>query len=323
MKVIVVTEPGGPEVLRVQEKPIPSPAANQVLVRVHAAGVNRPDVFLRKGKYGGAPTQPGMVLGLEIAGEVVEVGAEVTRWQPNDAVCALVAEGGYAEYAVVDARHCLPVPAGWSFEEAASLPETVFTVWHNVFQKGQLTSGENFLVHGGSSGIGITAIQLAVALGAKVFSTAGGDEKCRACEELGATRCINYKTQDFEAELKGEGVDVILDMIGGDYIAKNIRLLRPDGRLEFINAMQGPTADINVLDIMARRLTISGSTLRPRSADFKAELAADIEKQVWPLLAAGKFKPMIYKVFPLSEAAEAHHLMESSAHIGKIMLRIE
>lgn len=322
MKVVIVTQPGGPEVLQVQDKPKPTPAPQQVLVKVHAAGVNRPDVFLRKGKYGGAPTQPGLVLGLEIAGEIVELGAEVTRWKLGDAVCALVAEGGYAEYTAVDARHCLPLPAGWSFEEAASLPETAFTVWHNVFQKGQLKSGENFLVHGGSSGIGITAIQLAAALGATAFATAGSDEKCRACEELGATRCINYKTQDFETELKDEGVDVILDMIGGDYIAKNIRLLRPDGRLEFINAMQGPTAEINVMDIMARRLTISGSTLRPRSAEFKAELAADIEEHVWPLLAAGKFKPMIYKTFPLSEAAEAHRLMESSAHIGKIMLRM-
>ncbi|OUJ74945.1 NAD(P)H-quinone oxidoreductase [Hymenobacter crusticola] len=322
MKAVVVTQPGGPEVLQVQETPILAPASNQLVIKVHAAGVNRPDVFLRKGKYGGAPTKPGLVLGLEIAGEVAEIGTAVTRWRPGDAVCALVAEGGYAEYTVVDARHCLPVPAGWSFEEAASLPETVFTVWHNVFQKGQLKSGENFLVHGGSSGIGITAIQLAVALGAKVFATAGSDEKCQACEKLGATRCINYNTHDFEAELKDEGLDVILDMIGGDYIAKNIRLLRPDGRLEFINAMQGPTAEINVMDIMARRLTISGSTLRPRSADFKAALAADIEQHVWPLLAAGAFKPMIHKVFPLAEAAEAHRLMESSAHIGKIMLRI-
>jgi len=322
MKAVVVTQPGGPEVLQVQEKPRSAPAPQQVLVKVHAAGVNRPDVFLRKGKYGGAPTEPGLVLGLEIAGEIIEVGAEVTRWQPGDTVCALVAAGGYAEYTVVDARHCLPVPTGWSFEEAASLPETVFTVWHNVFQKGQLKNGENFLVHGGSSGIGITAIQLAVALGATVFATVGSDEKCRACEKLGATRCINYKTHDFEAELEAEGVDVILDMIGGDYIAKNIRLLRPDGRLEFINAMQGPVAEINVLDLMARRLTLSGSTLRPRSAEFKAALASDIEEHVWPLLAAGKFKPMIYKVFPLSEAAEAHRLMESSEHIGKIMLRM-
>ncbi|HEX8348916.1 MAG TPA: NAD(P)H-quinone oxidoreductase [Hymenobacter sp.] len=322
MRSVIVTQPGGPEVLQLQEKPTPEPADNQVLIKVHAAGVNRPDVFLRKGKYGGAPTEPGMVLGLEIAGEIVACGTDVIRWQPGDTVCALVAQGGYAEYAVVDARHCLPVPAGWSFEEAASLPETVFTVWHNVFQKGQLKAGENFLVHGGSSGIGITAIQLAVAIGAKVFATAGSDDKCRACENLGAARCFNYKTHDFEAELKEEGVDVILDMIGGDYIAKNIRLLRPDGRLEFINAMQGPTAEINVMDIMARRLTISGSTLRPRSTDFKASLAADIEQHVWPLIAASKFKPVIYKVFPLAEAAEAHRLMESSEHIGKIMLRM-
>jgi putative PIG3 family NAD(P)H quinone oxidoreductase len=231
--------------------------------------------------------------------------------------------GGYAEYVAADARHCLPVPAGWSFVEAASLPETVFTVWHNVFQRGQLQRGETLLVHGGSSGIGITAIQLAHALGARVFTTAGTNEKCEACRSLGADRCINYKTNDFEAEVQAEGgVDVVLDMVGGDYIPKNLRLLRDDGRLVFINAMQGAKAEFNALEVMRRRLTITGSTLRPRSPEFKAALAAAVEQNVWPLLAGGHFKPVIYKELSLEEAAAAHRLMESSEHIGKIMLRL-
>jgi putative PIG3 family NAD(P)H quinone oxidoreductase len=246
----------------------------------------------------------------------------VDNWKPGDAVCALLPGGGYAEYAVVDARHCLPLPMGWSFEEAASLPETVFTVWHNVFQRGQLQPGETFLVHGGSSGIGITAIQLAKAWGATVYATAGSEEKCRACEELGADRCLNYKTQDFEQELKTDGVDVILDMVGGDYVPKNLNLLQPDGRLVFINAMQGATGAFDVRQVMQKRLTITGSTLRPRDAHFKAALTADIAQRVWPLLAAGKFKPVVYKVFALQQAAQAHALMESSEHIGKIVLKV-
>jgi putative PIG3 family NAD(P)H quinone oxidoreductase len=307
-------------VLHSQEAPRPIPAAGQVLVRVHAAGVNRPDVLLRQGKYAGSGDVTGSVPGLEIAGIVEECGPDAPRWQPGDAVCALLAAGGYADYAVVDARHCLPVPAGLGMVEAAALPETLFTVWHNVFQRGQLQPGETLLVHGGSSGIGTTAIQLARALGSHVAITAGDDAKCQACRDLGAEWAINYKTDDFEQVLKDVGVDVILDMIGGDYTPKNLRLLRDDGRLVFINAMQGAKAEFNALEVMSRRLTITGSTLRPRSADFKAALAAEVEKHVWPLIAAGKFRPIIDRTFPLAEAAAAHQHMEGSAHIGKIVL---
>ncbi|GAB2965395.1 NAD(P)H-quinone oxidoreductase [Hymenobacter coalescens] len=322
MHAIVISRPGGPEVLQLQHRDVPRPAPGQVLVQVLAAGVNRPDVLLRQGKYGGAADVAGLVPGLEIAGVVEQVGAGVTRWQPGDAVCALLAEGGYADYAVVDARHCLPVPEGWRMSEAAALPETVFTVWHNVFQRGALRPGETLLVHGGSSGIGTTAIQLARLLGSPVYATAGSDEKCRACEALGATRCFNYQTEDFEAELRAQGVDVVLDMIGGDYTAKNLRLLKDDGRLVFINAMQGAKAEFNALEVMRRRLTITGSTLRPRSADFKAALAAAVEQHVWPLLVNKQFKPVLYRKFALTEAELAHRLMESSQHIGKIVLRV-
>ncbi|MCB2410492.1 NAD(P)H-quinone oxidoreductase [Hymenobacter lucidus] len=320
MNAIAIARPGGPEVLQLRQEEQPAPAPHEVLIRVQAAGVNRPDVLLRQGKYGGADDVTGLVPGLELAGTIEAVGSEVARWQPGDAVCALLTAGAYADYAVVDARHCLPVPAGYTMTEAAALPETVFTVWHNVFQRGQLQPGETLLVHGGSSGIGTTAIQLAVALGATVVATAGSAEKCRACEKLGATRCINYKDEDFEAALRETGADVILDMIGGDYIPKNLNLLKDDGRLVFINAMRGAKAEFNALDIMRRRLTITGSTLRPRSSDFKAALAAEVEKHVWPLLAAGRFRPVIYRTFPLVEAAAAHQLMESSEHIGKIVL---
>ncbi|KAA3439651.1 NAD(P)H-quinone oxidoreductase [Rufibacter hautae] len=322
MKAVVITAPGAPEVLQVQERSTPSPAPGQVLVRVHAAGINRPDVAQRKGNYPPPAGAPVDIPGLEISGIVEACGQGVARWKEGDAVCALLPGGGYAEYAVVDARHCLPVPQGWSFAEAASLPETVFTVWHNVFQRGALQAGETFLVHGGSSGIGITAIQLAKVWGATVYATAGSEEKCRACEELGADRCLNYKTQDFTEELKAEGVDVVLDMIGGEYIPKNLGLLKPDGRLVFINAMQGAQGQFDVRQVMQKRLTITGSTLRPRPADFKAALAAEIEQHVWPLLEAGKFKPVLYQTFDLAEAAQAHALMESSAHIGKIVLTV-
>lgn len=322
MNAIIIQAPGGPEVLHLQETPRPKPAAGQVLVRVHAAGVNRPDVLMRQGKYAGSGDVTGLVPGLEIAGIVEECGPGAPRWQPGDAVCALLAAGGYADYAVVDARHCLPVPAGLGMVEAAALPETVFTVWHNVFERGRLQPGETLLVHGGSSGIGTTAIQLARALGSRVASTAGDDAKCQACRDLGAEWAINYKTDDFEQVLKEVGIDVILDMIGGDYTPKNLRLLRDDGRLVFINAMQGAKAEFNALEVMSRRLTITGSTLRPRSADFKAALAAAVEQHVWPLIAAGQFHPIIDRTFPLAEAAAAHQRMESSAHIGKIVLEI-
>lgn len=323
MNAIIIQQPGGPEVLRLEPQPKPQPAAHEVLIRVRAAGVNRPDVLMRQGKYAGSGDVSGLVPGLEIAGTIEACGADVTRWYPGDAVCALLPAGGYAEYAAVDARHCLLVPSGLSMTEAAALPETIFTVWHNVFQRGNLQPGETLLVHGGSSGIGTTAIQLAKALGSRVAITAGDEAKCEACRRLGADRAINYKTQDFETELQAEGADVILDMIGGDYIAKNLRLLHDDGRLVFVNAMQGGQGEFNALDVMRRRLSITGSTLRPRSADFKAALAAAVEQHVWPLIAAGKFRPVIYQTFPLADAAAAHELMESSAHIGKIVLEVK
>ncbi|SHJ23512.1 putative NAD(P)H quinone oxidoreductase, PIG3 family [Hymenobacter daecheongensis DSM 21074] len=323
MNAIVISAPGGPEVLRHQPRPVPEPAAHEVLIRVQAAGLNRPDVLLRQGKYAGSGDVTGLVPGLEVAGVVEKCGAAVVRWHPGDAVCALLTAGGYADFAVADARHCLPVPTGWTLPEAASLPETTFTVWHNVFQRGRLRPGETLLVHGGSSGIGITAIQLAHALGSPVFATVGSPEKARACEQLGATRAINYKTEDFEAIVQAAGgADVVLDMVGGDYTPRNLRLLKDDGRLVFINAMQGGKMDVNALDLMRRRLTLTGSTLRPRSADFKAALAAEVERHVWPLLAAGQFRPVIYRTFPLAEAAAAHRLLESSEHIGKIVLEV-
>ena len=322
MNAITIQQPGSPGVLQLREIPRPQPAAGQVLVRVHAAGINRPDVLLRQGKYAGSSDVAGLVPGLELAGTVEACGPSALRWQPGDAVCALVAAGGYAEYAVVDARHCLPVPAGLTMVEAAALPETVFTVWHNVFERGHLQPGEILLVHGGSSGIGTTAIQLARALGSRVATTAGDAAKCQACRELGAEWAINYRADDFEQALQAVGIDVILDMIGGDYTPKNLRLLRDDGRLVFINAMQGPAAEFNALQVMSRRLTITGSTLRPRSADFKATLAAAVEQHVWPLITAGKFRPVIDRTFPLAEAAAAHQRLESSAHIGKLVLTV-
>ena len=320
MKAIVITKFGAPGVLQVQERPVPSPQENEVLIHIKAAGVNRPDVSQRKGNYPPPSNAPQDIPGLEIAGIIESYGSAVTQWKQGDKVCALIPGGGYAEYAIVNASHCLPVPSKLNFAEAASLPETVFTVWHNVFQRGQLKSGENFLVHGGSSGIGITAIQIAKAIDAKVFVTAGSDEKCNACIELGADKCVNYKKENFEDVLKDDGADVILDMIGGDYVPKNIRLLKVDGRLVFINAMKGGKAEFDAIDVMRRRLTITGSTLRNRDAQFKAQLAEQVLQNVWPLIEQGKFKPVIYKTFPLEEASKAHELMESSEHIGKIIL---
>ena len=320
MKVVAITSPGTPNVLQLQEREIPIPSAHEVLIKVKAAGVNRPDVIQRKGNYPPPPGAPVDIPGLEVAGIIEQCGSAVTTLKKGDTVCALIAGGGYAEYVVAKATQCLPVPSNFSFTEAASLPETILTVWHNVFQRGQLMQGERLLIHGGSSGIGITAIQLAKAFGAKVFVTAGSKEKCDACAALGADICINYKEEDFETVLKSEGVDVILEMIGGDYTEKNIRLLNVDGRLVFINAMKGGKANFDAIDIMRRRLTITGSTLRNREAAFKAALVAEVYKHVWPLIEQGKFKPVIYKTFPLSAAADAHTLMESSEHIGKIVL---
>ncbi|SET33929.1 NAD(P)H-quinone oxidoreductase [Hymenobacter actinosclerus] len=324
MNAIVIQQAGGPEVLELQTRPRPGPGPGQVLLRVAAAGVNRPDVFMRQGKYAGANDAAGLVPGLEVAGHVEACGPDVSRWQPGDAVCALLSEGGYAEYVVVEAGHCLPVPAGLSLTEAASLPETAFTVWHNVFQRGHLQPGETLLVHGGSSGIGVLAVQLAHALGSRVAATAGSAEKCAAVARLGADIVVNYKEEDFEKVVAAAGgADVVLDMIGGDYTPKNLRLLRDDGRLVFINAMQGAQAEFNALDVMRRRLTITGSTLRPRSAGFKAALAREVERHVWPVVAAGGLRPVIERTFPLAEATEAHRLMESSSHIGKIVLLME
>jgi putative PIG3 family NAD(P)H quinone oxidoreductase len=325
MKAVVIAQPGGPEVLQIQDRERPHPAASEVLIKVYAAGVNRPDVFQRKGNYPPPPGAPQDVPGLEVAGVIEEIGADVTEWKPGDRVCALLAGGGYAEYALAQATHCLPVPVSFDgFAEAASLPETVFTVWQNAFQRGRLQAGERFLVHGGSSGIGITAIQLAKAFGAKVFTTAGSDDKCAACEALGADISINYKTSDFEEVLKKLGADIILDMVGGEYIPKNLRLLREEGRLVFINTMKGSKVkgadEVDFGLIMRKRLTITGSTLRNRDHAFKAALTADIRKNVWPVLEKGLFKPVIAATFPLAEAAEAHALMETSDHIGKIIL---
>lgn len=322
MKAIVITQPGPPDVLQIQERPTPNPAPNEVLIQVKAAGINRPDIFQRKGNYPPPPGAPTDIPGLEVAGIITACGSAVKQWQIGQTVCALLNGGGYAEYAIVDARHCLPIPTHFSFVEAASLPETIYTVWHNVFQRGYLQPQETLLVHGGSSGIGITAIQLAKALGSRVFTTAGSPAKCAACLDLGADKAINYKTDDFSEVLAPEKIDVILDMIGGEYTSKNLKILNQDGRLVFINAMQGSSGEFNIADIMRRRLTITGSTLRPRNAAFKASLATEILKNVWPLLNQKKFRPVIYQVFPLAQASQAHALLESSVHVGKLVLAV-
>jgi NADPH2:quinone reductase len=320
MKAVVITNPGGPEVLQWQDYPTPKPGMEEVLIAVKAAGLNRADVSQRKGNYPPPAGAPATIPGLEVAGTVVECGENVTQWKPGDQVCALLAGGGYATNVAVKEGQCLPVPEGWSFAEAACLPETVCTVWHNVFQRGRLQPGENFLVHGGSSGIGITAIQIAKAKGAKVFVTVGSEDKGKACLELGADKYINYKTHDFEKLLSGEGVDVILDMVGGTYLPKNINILHPEGRLVYINSMDRSNAELNIFKVMQKRLTITGSTLRSREYPFKKALIGDVYENVYPLIRAGEFKPVIYKTFPFEQASEAHQLMESSEHIGKIIL---
>jgi NADPH2:quinone reductase len=320
MKAIIITSPGAPSVLKIEDRETPEPGAEEVLIKVKAAGVNRPDVFQRKGNY---PAPPGVaqdIPGLEVSGTIAKCGAGVKRWQEGDQVCALVAGEGYAEYVKVLESHCLPVPKNLDLIAAAGLPETVFTVWSNVFQRGRLKGGENLLIHGGSSGIGITGIQLAKAFGARVFVTVSTEEKGQACLVLGADQFINYKTQDFEKELAATGMDVILDMIGGNYFDKNLNILNAEGRLVYINAMQGNVVNLNVMKMMQKRITITGSTLRGREAKFKTALTNEIEQQVWPLLEAGKFKPVVFKTFSFSEAAKAHELMESSQHIGKIIL---
>ncbi|MBK5946938.1 NAD(P)H-quinone oxidoreductase [Rhodobacter veldkampii DSM 11550] len=321
MRAVEIAAPGGPEMLRPCTRPVPVPAAGEILIEIHHAGVNRPDALQRAGAYK-APPGASDLPGLECAGVVAALGAGVSGWAVGDSVCALLPGGGYAEYATCPAAHALPVPAGLSLREAACLPETCFTVWSNVVRRGGLAAGERFLVHGGSSGIGTTAIQIATALGARVFATAGSAEKCAACEALGAT-AINYREADFTEALRAEGgAHLILDMVGGSYIARNIKALADDGRLVFIAFLESPKAEINFAQIMLRRLTITGSTLRPQSDAAKAAIAADLRAHVWPMVNAGKLRPLIDSEFLLADAAAAHARMESSAHIGKIVLKV-
>ncbi|MCG5243742.1 NAD(P)H-quinone oxidoreductase [Azospirillum doebereinerae] len=325
MRCVEITQPGGPEVLRPAERPAPVPGPGEILVEVAAAGVNRPDTLQRQGRYDPPPGASDLP-GLEISGTVIAIGEGVTEWASGEAVCALVAGGGYAQYCVVPAVQALPVPKTLSMTEAAAVPETFFTVWTNVFERGALKPGETLLVHGGSSGIGTTAIQLAKAFGATVFTTAGSADKCRACERLGADRAIDYKTEDFVAVIReatgGRGVDVVLDMVGGDYVARDVEIMAPDGRHVSIAFLNGPKVSLNMAPVMMKRLTLTGSTLRARPVAEKGRIAAALREKVWPLLEAGGVKPLIHAVFPLEQADEAHRLMESSAHIGKIVLTV-
>lgn len=326
MRAIEITQPGKPEVLQLCERPTPVLKAGEVLIKVHAAGINRPDVLQRLGKY---PVPPGAsdLPGLEVAGEIVDGDLTNSDFKKGDLVCALVQGGGYAEYCAAPIEQCLPVPEGLTSLEAATLPETYFTVWSNVFQRARLAEGESLLVQGGSSGIGVTAIQLAKALGHRVFATAGSDDKCRAVEALGAERGINYRDEDFVAVIKeltdGKGVDVILDMVAGDYVAREINCLADDGRIVVIALLGGTKADVDLNQVLRRRLTLTGSTLRPRPVSFKAVIARELRAQAWPLFAQGKIKPVVHAVFPLEKAAEAHALMESSTHVGKIVLQVQ
>ncbi|UWR22819.1 NAD(P)H-quinone oxidoreductase [Sulfitobacter sp. S190] len=323
MRAVEITSPGGPEVLALTQRPVPQPQAGQVVLKVAFAGVNRPDALQRAGAYDPPPGASDLP-GLEAAGEVVAIGSGVSGIALGDMVCALLPGGGYAEYVATPAAHCLPVPAGMDMAQAACLPETFFTVWSNVFMRGALQAGERFLVHGGSSGIGTTAIQLAHAFGARVYATAGSDEKCAACTDLGAERAINYKTEDFVAVMKEVGgANLILDMVGGAYIARNLKSLDMDGRLVQIAFLQGPKAEINFAPLMVRRLTVTGSTLRPQSDLAKARIAEQLREAVWPLLAAGKVAPVMDSTFALEDAAKAHARMESSDHIGKIVLQVD
>ncbi|OAN44799.1 NAD(P)H-quinone oxidoreductase [Paramagnetospirillum marisnigri] len=325
MTCVEISTPGAPEVLKPATRPTPTPRTGEVVIKVAAAGINRPDVLQRQGAY---PAPPGAsdLPGLEVAGTIAALGEGVTAPALGAEVCALVPGGGYAEYVAVDARLCLPLPTGYDMVRAAALPETFFTVWHNVVERGQLKAGESFLVHGGASGIGTTAIQLAKALGATVFTTASGATKCKACADLGADRAIDYTAEDFveviKAETKGKGVNVILDMVGGDYIPRNIKSLAADGRLVSIAFLRGSSAEVNLMPVMLKRLTLTGSTLRPQSNEAKARMAQGLARTVWPLIEADRIAPVIHATFPLAEAAEAHRLMESNAHIGKIVLTL-
>jgi len=323
MIAIEIREPGGPDVLVPVERQTPVPAAGEVLIKVAAAGVNRPDVFQRLGRY---PPPPGVtdIPGLEVSGIITAVAGGAGSFRVGDAVCALVAGGGYAEYCVAPAPQCLPAPRGLELVDAAAIPETFLTVWTNVFERGRLQAGESILVHGGSSGIGTTAIQLARSFGARVFATAGSADKCAACERLGAERCINYRDADFVSEIReltaGRGVDVVLDMVGGAYFARNVDALATEGRLVEIATLQGAKAELNIQTIMQRRLTITGSTLRARPIADKGAIAEAVHRHVWPLLESGAVKPIVYATFPLRDASAAHRVMESSAHIGKLVL---
>jgi NADPH:quinone reductase len=325
MRAVEISRPGGPDVLKLTERPDPAPRSGEVLVRVAAAGVNRPDLMQRQGKY---PPPPGVtdIPGLEIAGTIAEA-PDGSRWRPGNAVCALLAGGGYAELCAVPEPQCLPIPPGLSPVEAAAVPETFFTVWTNVFDRGQLQRGETLLVHGGASGIGTTAIQLGRAFGARVLTTAGSGEKCRACLAIGASHAINYRETDFVAAVHdltaGAGADVILDIIGGEYVTRNLEALARDGRLLQIGLMGGPKAHVNLVPLLQKRLTLTGSTLRPRSPEEKGAIARALEARVWPLLAAGTVKPLVHATFPLERAADAHRVLEEGEHVGKIVLTVQ
>jgi len=325
MMVVEIAAPGGPEQLRMARRPMPQPGEGEVLVRVAAAGVNRPDVMQRQGRYP-PPAGASDIPGLEIAGEVIALGANVSGVALGDRVTALLPGGGYADHALAAAALCLPIPNGLSMVEAAALPETFFTVWTNLFERGGLKAGESVLIHGGTSGIGTTAIQLAAVWGARVFATAGTEEKARACERLGAARGIDYRTEDFveviRQETAGKGVDLILDMVGASYLARNMEAVAVEGRLVVISLIGGARAEINLGTLMSKRLTVTGSTLRVRSVAQKAAVAVGLRRHVWPLLAAGRVRPVIHATFPLAQASEAHRLMETSQHIGKIVLTV-
>jgi putative PIG3 family NAD(P)H quinone oxidoreductase len=325
MLAVSISEAGGPEVLRLEPMPVPSPGPTEILIRVAAAGVNRPDLAQRAGLYP-PPKGASEIPGLEVAGTVQAVGSDVSQWKPGDLVCALTPGGGYAEYALVDGSNALPVPSGLSLDEAAAIPETFFTVWHNVFERGALKSGETLLVHGGGSGIGTSAIMLGKAFGATVLVTAGSDEKCDACRRLGADTAINYREEDWVSVVKGvtgkRGADVILDMVGGPYIEKNYQAAAVDGRIVSIAFLQGSRVQADYMRLMLKRLTHTGSTLRAQPVEAKARIAVQLEEKVWPLLAEGKCRPLIHKRYPLVDVAQAHALMESNAHIGKIVLTL-
>jgi NADPH2:quinone reductase len=325
MKAVVITKPGGHEVLSIQQRPVPEPLADEVLIKVFAAGINRPDVFQRKGNYPPPPGASPDIPGLEVAGVIEAIGEQVATWRIGDKVCALLSGGGYAEYCAAPEGQCLEIPELLTFAEAASLPETFFTVWSNVFDRGKLKPNEKLLIHGGSSGIGVAAIQMAKTWGATVLVTAGSQEKCLFCEKLGADKAINYRTENFSEEVKKlyGGVDVVLDMIGGDYTAHNLGILNEEGRLVPINAMKGDESIVRLSQIMRKRLVVTGSMLRSRKTAFKAIVARQLRETVWPWLASGQIKPIVFQTFPLEKAAEAHQLMERGSHMGKLVLIVK